>query len=302
MDTMSSYDETYVCESTDSKPGVSRRPGENINDAMERQQHGWCLGDMHQGVIKLRRYIVRCLSSAQDEKGPPFTPGEFKDTVEDPADIRSFAIPFACRAIAPPPKLKHRLPTPRLPTAGVSELAPMLKHRCGPHFCIWCGPASATAPAMVFHSFPAMGIVCDHCDDQLNDHQWSVNSCKTYTGRPFRSMQHHWASKLSRHLTVSPENAQMIAEFVYPSWWPFSCHEYVPEYIHRIYYQSRFPEVHVWSRDIPDAWAHAVQDKVRKCKIAIWMEHRGLIEKNVKELESLYKSNPLTYDPGPRDR
>ena len=178
----------------------------------KREKHAWCLRRLHGCKMDVWQYTVWCLGSALWEYNCPLTP----------LAVRRISIPLACRAIAP---ASHGLRTPSLPTAGVSELAPMLKHRCGPHFCIWCGPASATAPAMVFHSFPAMGIVCDHCDGQLNDHKWSINSCKTYTRRPFRSMQHHWASKLSRHLIVSPDSAQRIAEFLYPSWWPFSCHE-----------------------------------------------------------------------------
>ena len=52
--------------------------------------------------------------------------------------------------------------------------------------------------------------------------------------------------------------------------------------------ENRFPEVHE-SETAPAAWVHAVQDKFRECEIATWMEHRGLIEKNVKELERLYR-------------
>ena len=187
----------------------------------KRKKHAWCLRKLHGCIMDVWQHTVWCFATAPWEYcgNCPLTP----------LAVRRISIPFACRAIAP---ASHGLRTPSLPTAGVSELAPMLKHRCGPHFCIWCGPASATAPAMVFHSFPAMGIVCDHCDGQLNDHKWSINSCKTYTRRPFRSMQHHRASKLSRHLAVSPEHAQMIAEFLYPSWWSFGCHEYAPSDIH----------------------------------------------------------------------
>ena len=94
--------------------------------------------------------------------------------------------------------------TERLPGVYTDEITDCWCIRIGPHVeaPVWsallhmvraCGPASTAAAYMVFISYPAMGIVCLHCLRQLSYNQFSVDSCRTYTGRPFRSMQHHAA-------------------------------------------------------------------------------------------------------------
>ena len=81
----------------------------------------------------------------------------------------------------------------------------------------------------------------------------------------------------------------MIAEFLYPSWWPFSCHEYAPSDIHG------FDDIKYYLDDrsgIPRSlkWLDAAKGTIREVWIARWMEQNDLIHKKMSELTNHFLS------------
>ena len=91
--------------------------------------------------------------------------------------------------------------------------------------------------------------------------------------------------KIVASLDCFTDSAQMIAEFLYPSWWPFSCHEYAPSDIccgqdSRSYYPIK--------DSIGALKEYALKQKIREIWIAEWMEQDGLRDKKISECKQLF--------------
>ena len=160
-------------EHTDSG-GILHRRGESQCDALHRHRFGPDLAMLDQCIYELWPYTGGMVRAIDTFLHPVVQSGHTAHAAPDlppltPDLVREFDLQTAYDALVVS-RDKHgrnkRLQC-LMPVAGGWQRYPILKHRCGPHFCVWCGLESATAHSLCCRSMPHMSITCDHCWDEL---------------------------------------------------------------------------------------------------------------------------------------